>query len=576
MEQDPSSKRPSSSTVPPRPISASASSGPTTPSRRNSHYAFQRGSLAAAPTATSPPAWQQQSNNGQWVGSHFISGEDSDEDPTPENYGNLTEINAPSPVKDPHEERRRSHLEDKRHSETRDLRRKSQRTIAESLKHGELGISPLASPVPRRAEVARPMRASMVQVEAEEQPERTRGPLRPWVTPSPDGPGVSRVATEIYTLSYLVVFSILGTLARLGVQWLNFYPGAPILPSVLWANFGGSLFMGFLSEDRMLFAQEWGRTKRDYRDETMNEDNAYFEAAKQAHANAKKTIPLYIGLATGFCGSFTSFSSFMRDVFLALSNNLPAALYHPQAIGYTVSSNDTIHRNSGFSFEALLAVIVTTVALSLSALHVGAHIAIYLQPYLPSLPYRTCRTFLDPLVVFLSWGCWLGAVFMAIWPPDRPGGPSSRGSWANETWRGQAIFACVFAPVGCLLRFYTSLKLNGLVASFPLGTFAVNMLGTAVLGMAFDLQHVPLKSAGGSIGGGRVRCQILQGIDDGFCGCLTTVSTWVAELNGLRRGHAYYYGISSIVMALGLLVIIMGSIRWTIGWQDPVCIIPPS
>ncbi len=28
--------------------------------------------------------------------------------------------------------------------------------------------------------------------------------------------------------------------------------------SELWANFGGSLFMGFLSEDRMLFKEEWG------------------------------------------------------------------------------------------------------------------------------------------------------------------------------------------------------------------------------------------------------------------------------------------------------------------------------
>ncbi|KAK0868833.1 hypothetical protein LTR87_014003 [Friedmanniomyces endolithicus] len=87
---------------------------------------------------------------------------------------------------------------------------------------------------------------------------------------------------------------------------------------------------------------------------------------------------------------------------------------------------------------------------------------------------------MHPLIVFLAWASWLGAVLLAIWPPDRPSGPSSHGSWANETWRGQALFALVFAPLGCLLRFYASLKLNGLVPSFPLGTFAVNMLGTAV------------------------------------------------------------------------------------------------
>lgn len=38
---------------------------------------------------------------------------------------------------------------------------------------------------------------------------------------------VSRLATQIYTLSYLILFSIFGTLARLGLQALTSYPGAP-------------------------------------------------------------------------------------------------------------------------------------------------------------------------------------------------------------------------------------------------------------------------------------------------------------------------------------------------------------
>ncbi|KAK6851872.1 hypothetical protein PG995_011997 [Apiospora arundinis] len=76
------------------------------------------------------------------------------------------------------------------------------------------------------------------------------------------------------------------------------------------------------------------------------------------------------------------------------------------------------------------------------------------------------------------------------------------------------------------------------------------MFGTAVLGMAWDLAHVP---SGGVIG-----CQVLQGIEDGFCGCLTTVSTWVSELTGLRRRNAYIYGLASVVVGLALMVAIMG------------------
>jgi len=128
----------------------------------------------------------------------------------------------------------------------------------------------------------------------------------------------------------------------------------------------------------------------------------------------------------------------------------------------------------------------------------------------------------------------------------------------------------VFAPIGCLLRFYASLKLNSLVPSFPLGTFAVNMLGTAIEGMCYDIQHVRV-GVMGRVGGGMVGCQILQGVQDGFCGCLTTISTWVAEINGLKRKHGWAYAFGSVFGGLCLMVIVMGSVRWSVGFSTPVC-----
>lgn len=205
---------------------------------------------------------------------------------------------------------------------------------------------------------------------------------------------------------------------------------------------------------------------------------------------------------------------------------------------------------------ALLAVIITTVALSISGLYIGAHIAIASEPFTPSLPYKFCRKILDRVAVVLAWGCWLGAIFLAIWPPDRHDG-------TPEIWRGRAVFALVFSPLGCLGRFYASLYLNGKIASFPLGTFAVNIFGTAIIGMSYDLQHVPL--------GGVVGCQVLQGIEDGFCGCLTTVSTWVSELSSLRRRNAYRYGAVSVIVALCFLIVIMGSMQWTRGFSELQC-----
>jgi CrcB protein len=64
---------------------------------------------------------------------------------------------------------------------------------------------------------------------------------------------------------------------------------------------------------------------------------------------------------------------------------------------------------------------------------------------------------------------------------------------------------------------------------------------------------------------------VLQGIEDGFCGCLTTVSTWVIELTSLRRRNAYRYGAASVGFALCFLVIIMGSLQWTRGFSELQC-----
>ncbi|KAF3770323.1 hypothetical protein M406DRAFT_228616, partial [Cryphonectria parasitica EP155] len=374
--------------------------------------------------------------------------------------------------------------------------------------------------------------------DVQEKPARPEGEVR-----------VSRWAAQLYTISYLVFFSLLGTLARLGLQWLTNYPGAPVFPSV-WFNFGGSVVLGFLSEDRMLFRDEWGTPTYELaiqqaRSAESNGSDATavvdLAAAKKAHQAAKKTIPLYIGLATGFCGSFTSFSSFVRDVFLALSNDLTVP-------GSTAA---TVPRNGGYSFMALMAVVIVTVTASLSGLFIGAHLAIVSEPTIPSLPYSFMRTFADRLAVLLGWGCWVGALLLTLMPP-------------HDYYRGDATFALLFAPLGCLARFYVSLALNGRRSSFPLGTFAVNVLGTAVLGVAYDLQRVPL--------GGMIGCQALQGVEDGFCGCLTTVSTWVSELASLRRSHAWLYGAASVLVSLGVMVAVLGGLRWTHGFATLQCV----
>lgn len=496
--------------------------------------------------------------SGQDIPLRSSGGKLQEEDYTiPDDYAYLDEIAAPSPV-DTGRSQRQRHLEDGS-LDLKDASSKDQAATRPTRQNEPRDHSIVTgSGAGHAAET--PSSGAVSEQESHNRTRRSDGHER-----------VSKFMTELYTVSYLVFFSILGTLARLGLQALTFYPGAPVQTGVLWANVGGSLIMGFLAEDRKLFREEWGSSapsrleKRNDDAENglrINQDQRaqshYTSAAKKEHAAKKKTIPLYIGLATGFCGSFTSFSSFIRDAFLALSNALPIPVPN---VSPTPISPST--RNPGYGFLATVAVVIATVGLSLGALQSGAHLALALEPYTPSIRFFFARKIVDRALVLVAWGSWLGAVLLAIFPPDRPHASAGRSTWAQETWRGDTLFALVFAPLGCLLRFYASVHLNGKRPSFPLGTFAVNMFGTAMESVFFDLQHVPV--------GKQLECQVLQGAMDGFCGCLTTVSTWVAEMKGLRTKHAYAYGAVSVGVGLGLAVVIMGSVRWTSGFKNPSC-----
>lgn len=85
-----------------------------------------------------------------------------------------------------------------------------------------------------------------------------------------------------------------------------------------------------------------------------------------------------------------------------------------------------------------------------------------------------------------------------------------------------------------------------------------------MLGIAFNFQH----SASATV----ISCQVFQGLMDGFCGALTTISTWIVELTTLKRSAAHLYGALSIGVALALLVAIMGTFRWTVGFSELKCV----
>ncbi|BFZ63150.1 hypothetical protein YB2330_004270 [Saitoella coloradoensis] len=281
--------------------------------------------------------------------------------------------------------------------------------------------------------------------------------------------------------SWLIFFSIWGALARLGLSALEDYQGAPVF-YLIWAQFTGCVIIGFLSQDKTIFLV----------------DDRYTE--------------LYTGLTTGFCGSITSFSSWMLGCFAAMANVRP--IYD--------------RPNSGYNVMALLAQVIITLSVSMAALRFGAMMASLAEYWLAERGWvqvrgaRKGRDARNILAIILAIGCWAGAAILVGLVPK---------------WRGVATFAALFAPLGTLTRFYLA-RLNPKIKSFPVGTFAANMLGTLILAILLLLQH---RTTPGHVG-----CQALQGVGDGYCGCLTTVSTFVLELSTLRRRHAWKYGAVSI------------------------------
>jgi len=527
--------------------------------------------------------------------SRFVMSAKEDDTAEEGDYMNLGELSRPLPY-DNHE-----NLSMRSHDRLQESLMEEKDRAGEDQREGYEHLDELMSPTPlenpQENEIYRHSDLEEARSHAQQSEERARKEhLEPQTqsAPSPRAAASTSCAIEhgtyvnrfpemqkhLYITSYLILFSILGTLARLGLQALTIYPGAPVNFSELWANVGGSFMMGFLSEDRSLFQREWkeafskARQRRPQRtnqpimhDDENEIDEALIVATVEAHKAAKKTIPVFIGLSVGFCGSFTSFSSFIRDAFLTLSNELGTSAH----TGSNTSGDSQSIRTPGSSVMGVLAIVIVEICVCLSALECGAHAAIALQPTMSKLPGINTRRVLDPLIVFLAWGAWIGTVVMTIWPPDRiyTTKPEGRLTSPKETWRGLVLFALNFAPLGCLLRFHAALYLNGLISWFPLGTFVVNLGGTMVLGVCWDLQHA--SSSSGTIVGGRTSCQALQGVQDGFCGCLTTVSTWVLELKGLRRKHAYVYGGISVGLGIAALVVIMGTLIWARGVSDPIC-----
>jgi len=115
--------------------------------------------------------------------------------------------------------------------------------------------------------------------------------------------------------------------------------------------------------------------------------------------------------------------------------------------------------------------------------------------------------------------------------------------------------------VGALCRWQLS-RFNPVIPSFPLGTFAANISATVILGIVMIVQGVFDTHLN------FISCQVLYGVYEGFCGCLSTISTFAVELDTLIRQHAYVYATVSIIVGNVILVLLVGIPVWVVGYES--------
>lgn len=116
----------------------------------------------------------------------------------------------------------------------------------------------------------------------------------------------------------------------------------------------------------------------------------------------------------------------------------------------------------------------------------------------------------------------------------------------NESMSG--MLALVMAPFGALLRWVLSWG-NPYTEPFPVFTLIANILGAAVVGVAGVMmaRHFP----------GDLKYELWSAFGVGFGGCLSTVSTFIAELESHKLGGLRLrslYAVLSFGLALAVLL----------------------
>ena len=247
-----------------------------------------------------------------------------------------------------------------------------------------------------------------------------------------------------------------------------------------------------------------------------------------SHKNLIENIhkSLYQGIATGLCGSITTFSTWNFEATEVLF--MKDGTHIVQILGW-------------------ITVLIVGLVLPVGALFLGKHLARLspLHHHRSDMneiirPRKACLIVVLVFIV-VFWACSTALIIFL----------------AHYFEQNELLFCVVFCFIGTYIRWHLA-PLNLLFNNFKLGTFFANISGVLILG----LLSILISHFEGELS--EIEFSIIKGVAVGFCGCLTTVSTFAMELSTLPLKASYSYGAASIIFAQIILMAIRGVYVWSI------------
>ncbi|KAI9297767.1 hypothetical protein K502DRAFT_66503 [Neoconidiobolus thromboides FSU 785] len=278
------------------------------------------------------------------------------------------------------------------------------------------------------------------------------------------------------TLTFITYTSIIGLFIRLGLNTLFTYQNQIVIP-LLYTQFVGCMILGLITP-------------------------------LKAHI-ASKHPSLYSSISSGLCGSITTFSSWNLAAFEELS-----FLYRkPSSVIISTQS-----RILGFISQILVTVSISYFGFK-SGEALSKAISLENRPSILKLQRLKLSNFLSikytdlivkEAVYFIIFS--LFPIFLLFFTSY----------FLNA---GRFALSAGFAPLGAYIRYLLS-RLNVKYSRFPIGTLTANLIASAVLAIVTYFLSFSVDNTVHN-GLSTISCISLYSISDGFCGCLSTVSTFI-------------------------------------------------